>query len=98
MGRWPGDLFSDWHLEPKIRNPGYNDFGDAGTKAMCEALAANPECRIQLLGLRHCRLGDGAADSVVFWANRSDHIQPNEDLDRCFPKQCLHYGVLTFLV
>eukprot|EP00928_Gymnodinium_smaydae_P046139 TRINITY_DN30738_c0_g1_i1.p1 TRINITY_DN30738_c0_g1~~TRINITY_DN30738_c0_g1_i1.p1 ORF type:complete len:189 (-),score=54.46 TRINITY_DN30738_c0_g1_i1:158-679(-) len=46
---------------------GYNAFGDAGARHLCVALAAAAAAgsRLELLGLRHCRLGDAAAGSVA---------------------------------
>lgn len=44
---------------------GYNDFGDEGARHLCEALAAIEGGALELVGFRHCRLGDGAAQAVA---------------------------------
>lgn len=43
---------------------GYNTFGDDGTRHLCKALAQAPNSQLELLGLRHCSLGDVAAQAV----------------------------------
>mmetsp|Transcript_150532 Transcript_150532/g.273989 ORF Transcript_150532/g.273989 Transcript_150532/m.273989 type:complete len:168 (+) Transcript_150532:37-540(+) len=44
---------------------GYNSFGDDGTKLLCDAFAAVEGGQLELLGLRHCNLGDGAAEALA---------------------------------
>mmetsp|Transcript_89001 Transcript_89001/g.287820 ORF Transcript_89001/g.287820 Transcript_89001/m.287820 type:complete len:173 (-) Transcript_89001:83-601(-) len=56
---------------------GFNSFGDEGAKALCEALGTAAEAagqRLTLLGLRHCRLGDGAAEAVAELLRRAPSL------------------------
>merc|ERR1712154_106026 len=44
---------------------GYNSFGDEGARHLCQAFASQEDSRLELLGLRHCRLGDDGASAVA---------------------------------
>mmetsp|Transcript_21988 Transcript_21988/g.41406 ORF Transcript_21988/g.41406 Transcript_21988/m.41406 type:complete len:171 (-) Transcript_21988:23-535(-) len=50
---------------------GYNDFGDEGAKHLCLALAEIDGGCLELVGMRHCRLGDGSAEFVANLIKRS---------------------------
>eukprot|EP00913_Durusdinium_trenchii_P031033 g29065.t1 len=43
---------------------GYNDFSDEGARHLCEALSGIEGGSLELVGFRHCKLGNGAADAL----------------------------------
>jgi len=56
---------------------GYNAFGDEGARTLCEALAqasVDAGQRLTLVGLRRCRLGDGAAEAVAELLRKSPSL------------------------
>eukprot|EP00434_Breviolum_minutum_P045953 symbB.v1.2.041321.t2/scaffold8053.1/size7985/2 len=53
---------------------GYNEFGDEGARHLCEALAAVEGGVLELVGFRHCKLGDGAAQAVADFIKSSKTI------------------------
>mmetsp|Transcript_96949 Transcript_96949/g.269838 ORF Transcript_96949/g.269838 Transcript_96949/m.269838 type:complete len:167 (-) Transcript_96949:394-894(-) len=56
---------------------GFNAFGDEGARHLCEALAqaaSDVGQQLSLLGLRRCRLGDGAAEAVAELLRKSPSL------------------------